>query len=73
MSLEFGDFVLFKGNTLAIVSYDEMDDICGLTFLNDGAFRKYIFKTTKELEQYLVKTYKEVKFIKKDNMIINYI
>ena len=72
IDLDFGDFVLFSGGDIAIVSYDN-EEKCGLTFLSNGYFRGFDnckCESIKEFSEFLKVSYKGVRFIKGNNIEI---
>lgn len=72
IELDFGDFVLFSGGELAIVSYDN-EEKCGLTFLSNGYFRGFDnckWDSLKEFSDFLNVSYKGIRFIKGKNIEI---
>lgn len=74
IELDFGDFVLFNGSEVAVVSYNN-EEKCGLTFLSNGYFRSFDncdFKCeeVKEFGKFLMTTYKGIRFVKSSNIVI---
>lgn len=67
IELDFGDFVLFSGKKeIAIISYDDEENCC-LTFLSNGYVRGFDnckCKSVKEFSEFLMTSYKGIRFIK---------